>query len=152
MSNSTIDRIEEAVDYGECFKVRVEGLSMLPILGYDHDTIVVRRIDSDEPIMGRIVMCRTAPKHYVTHRVVKIEDDMVTMRGDGRLTYDTPISRECVVGIVEGVIRKNGKYKSCTSRSWRLREQLWLAQPILLRRLSLAVIRRWRRLTHRENR
>ena len=152
MSNSTIDRIEEVVDYGECFKVRVEGLSMLPMLGYDHDTIVVRRIDSNEPIMGRIVMCRTAPKHYVTHRVIKIEDDMVTMRGDGRLTYDTPISRECVVGIVEGVIRKNGKYKSCTSRSWRLRERLWLAQPMLLRRLSLAVIRRWRRLTHRENR
>ena len=135
MSNVDVDRFEEAVAYGECFQVRVDGLSMLPLLGYGRDTLIVRRI---------------APKHYVTHRAIEVENGMVTMLGDGRLTYDHPIRRECVVGVVEGVIRQSGKRVSCMSRSWRLRERLWLAQPMLLRRLSLALIRRWRRLTHKD--
>ena len=137
MSNVDVDRFEEAVAKGECFQVRVDGLSMLPLLGYGRDTLIVRRI----------VMCRIAPKHYVTHRAIEVKNGMVTMLGDGRLTYDHPISRECVVGVVEGVIRQSGKRVSCMSRSWHLRERLWLAQPMLLRRLSLALIRRWRNLT-----
>ena len=149
MSNVDVDRFEEAVAKGECFQVRVDGLSMLPLLGYGRDTLIVRRIGLNEPIVGRIVMCRIAPKHYVTHRAIEVENGMVTMLGDGRLTYDHPISRECVVGVVEGVIRQSGKRVSCMSRSWRLRERLWLAQPMLLRRLSLALIRRWRNLTHK---
>lgn len=149
MSNCKVDRFEEAVEYGECFQVRVDGLSMLPLLGYGSDTLVVRHIDHNAPITGRIVMCRIAPKHYVTHRAVKVDDNMVTMLGDGRLTYDPPISRDKVVGVVEAVIRKDGRMVSCTSRSWRLRERLWLAQPMLLRRISLALIRRWRNITHR---
>ena len=149
MSNCKVDRFEEAVEYGECFQVRVDGLSMLPLLGYGSDTLIVRRIAHSTPITGRIVMCRIAPKHYVTHRAVRVTHDIVTMRGDGRLTYDSPIRRNKVIGIVEAVIRKDGTMESCTSRSWRLRERLWLAQPMLLRRISLALIRRWRNITHR---
>ena len=44
MSNVDVDRFEEAVAYGECFQVRVDGLSMLPLLGYGRDTLIVRRI------------------------------------------------------------------------------------------------------------
>lgn len=146
MSNCIIDRIEESVAFGECFEVRIEGLSMLPFLGHNGDMIIVRRIDTTESIVGRIVMCRIAPKHYVTHRAMSIDNGIVMMLGDGRLTYDTPVSRDKIVGIVEGVIRKNGKVKHCDSHSWRLRERLWLAQPMSLRRLSLAIIRRCMRV------
>ena len=146
MSNCIIDRIEGSVAFGECFEVRIEGLSMLPLLGRDGDRVIVRRIDTTEPIVDRIVMCRVAPKYYITHRAMSIENDMVTMLGDGRLTYDAPVSRNKIIGIVEGVIRKNGKVEHCNSRSWRLRERLWLAQPMILRRFSLAIIRRCMRV------
>lgn len=148
MGNCTIDRIEEAVEYGECFNIRVEGESMLPLLGRAGDVIVVRRIHIDEPIVGRIAMCRVRSKHYVTHRVIKRDSGMVIMRGDGRLTFDDPVERESIVGIVEGVIRQNGKRESCLSQYWRLRERLWLAQPIWMRRITLGIIRRWNRLTN----
>lgn len=148
MGNCTIDRIEEAVEYGESFNIRVEGESMLPLLGRAGDVIIVRRIHIDEPIVGRIAMCRVQSKHYVTHRVIKRDAGMVIMRGDGRLTFDDPVERESIVGIVEGVIRQNGKRESCLSRYWRLRERLWLAQPIWMRRITLGIIRRWNRLTN----
>ena len=95
-------------------------------------------------------MYRLGPKHYVTHRVVKVENDVVTLLGDGRITYDEPIRRDMVVGVVEGVIRKSGRKLSCTSRLWRFREWLWLSQPMIIRRYALAIIRRWMKLTKRE--
>ena len=150
MSNCLVDRFEEAVDYGECFNIRVDGTSMLPLLGSGRDTIIIRRTRTDEPIVGRIAMYRLGPKHYVTHRVVKVENDVVTLLGDGRITYDEPIRRDMVVGVVEGVIRKSGRKLSCTSRLWRFREWLWLSQPMIVRRYALAIIRRWMKLTKRE--
>lgn len=149
MSNCQIDRFEEAVECGECFNIRVDGSSMLPLLGYGHDTIIIRRTHADEPIVGRIAMYRLGPKHYVTHRVIKHEGDMVILLGDGRITYDEPIRRDMVIGVVEGVIRESGRKLSCTSRLWRLREWIWLTQPLIVRRYALAIIRRWRDLTKR---
>lgn len=149
MSNCNIDWIEETTKEGKCFEVRVSGDSMLPLLGDRRDRLIVRHISSSDAIIGRIVMYRTSPGHYIVHRVVKIENNIVTMLGDGRLTYDTPTKRENIIGVVEGVIRHNGKTEYCNTHSWRLRERIWLAQPMLLRRCSLAIIRRWRRITHK---
>lgn len=150
MKNCAIDRFEEAVGYGECFNIRVDGTSMLPLLGYGRDTIIIRRIRNDEPIDGRIVMYRLEAKHYVTHRVVKVDGETVTTMGDGRITRDEPIHRSMIIGVVEGVIRKSGLKLSCTSRIWRFREWLWLWQPLFIRRYALAIIHRWMRLTKKQ--
>lgn len=150
MNNCQIDRFEEVVEYGECFKIRVNGLSMLPLLGYGRDTIIVRRTRTDEPIKGRIVMYRLEANHYVTHRVVMVDGATVTTMGDGRITHDEPIYRDMIVGVVEGVIRKSGRKLSCTSRIWRFREWLWLSQPMFVRRYALAIIHRWIKLTKKQ--
>lgn len=149
MANCSIDRFEEAVEYGECFNIRVDGHSMLPLLGYGKDTIIVRRTRTDEPIVGRIAMYRLGPRHYITHRVVSVEGDTVLLLGDGRITFDEPIKRDMIVGVVEGVIRQNGRKVSCTSRLWRLRERMWLMQPMIVRRYTLAILHRWIKITQR---
>ena len=150
MANFAVDRFEESVEYGECFKIRITGHSMLPLLGYGHDTIVIRRTAPDEPIVGRIAMYRLGPKHYVTHRVMSVDGDTVTLLGDGRITYDEPIKRNMIVGVVESVIRQSGRTVSCTSRIWRIRERLWLMQPMIIRRYALGILRHWIRLTQRK--
>lgn len=149
MANFSVDRFEDSVEYGECFKIRVTGHSMLPLLGYGRDTIIIRRTRHDESIVGRIAMYRLGPKHYVTHRVISVDGDTVTLLGDGRITKDEPIRRDMIVGVVESVIRQNGRLLSCTSRTWRLKERLWLMQPMIVRRYALALLHRWIRFTQR---
>ena len=122
---------------------------MLPLLGYGRDTIIIRRTLHDESIVGRIAMYRLGPKHYVTHRVISVEGDTVTLLGDGRITKDEPIRRDMIVGVVESVIRQNGRLLSCTSRTWRLKERLWLMQPMIVRRYALALLHHWIRFTQR---
>lgn len=134
--------IEQVVAVGDSFKMVVTGYSMLPLLGFGRDTIVVRRIGTDEVIDGRIAMFRARDGRIIVHRVIGIEDDVVVLRGDGNVVQCERCRRSDVIGVVESVIRESQREVSCQSRWWRIRERMWLALPMLLRRYALGVIRR----------
>ncbi|MBQ8493693.1 MAG: S24/S26 family peptidase [Alistipes sp.] len=136
------DNIESLVDPGESFKIVVTGYSMLPLLGYGRDTIVVRRTYSDEPIGGRIAMFRAKDRHIIVHRVIAVDGDNVTFQGDGNPYQREHCKRGDVVGVVDEVIREDGRTVSCITRRWRLRECVWLCQHTLVRRYALAILRR----------
>ena len=88
-------------------------------------------------------MFRTTNRRIIVHRVIAIDGDKVTFHGDGNLAQTEECSRKDVIGVVDTVIRQNGKEVSCTTRWWRIRERIWLAQPIIIRRYALAIMRRW---------
>lgn len=138
-----LDNIEELISVGESFELKVTGFSMLPLLGGGNDTIIVRRTDSTEPIMGRIAMFRERDGHIVVHRVREIKDGVVTLMGDGNTKGREQCSRESIVGVVEYVRRGSGRVVSCTSWWWRTREKMWLWTPRIVRQYTLALMRRW---------
>lgn len=135
--------IEDVVEVGETFVLNVTGYSMLPLLGYAGDTIVVRRTACDESIVGRIAMFRMNGGKIVVHRVVYEEDGVVHLRGDGNIVQVERVSRKDIVGVVEGVRRRRGKVVNCSSRWWRFREWVWLSSPRIVRRSILALLHRW---------
>ncbi len=141
--HSVFDNIEQIVERGDTFKMTVTGYSMLPLLGNGHDHIVVRRTEDDEDIMGRIAMFRMPDRRIIVHRVVAIKDGLVTLHGDGNLYQREQVRREAIVGVVESVVRQSGKVVSCTTRLWRIRERIWLCQPLIIRRGALGIMRRW---------
>lgn len=145
-----LDNIEELVAVGENFRLYVKGSSMLPLLGYGRDHIILRRTTAEEDIMGRIAMFRGERGNIIVHRVIGLHDGIVTLRGDGNIYQVEQCRREKIVGVVESVIRQNGRCVSCTSSLWRLRERIWLSQPLIVRRYALAIIRRWKRYVKRE--
>lgn len=135
--------IESLVDPGALFKMHVKGYSMLPLLGFGDDVIVLRRTTMEDDIMGRIAMFRAADGHIIVHRVIDLRDGIVTLRGDGNIIQCERCRRKDIIGVVESVIRSNGKNVSCTTRSWQRREKVWLRQPQIVRRYALAIMRRW---------
>lgn len=139
-----MDNIEHIVERGESFEMVVTGYSMLPLLGYGHDRIVLHRTTDDEPIINRAAMFRMGGRRIIVHRVINIDDKgIVTLKGDGNLRQTELCRRDEIIGIVDSVIRKSGKHVSCTSRCWRMRERIWLSQPYIIRRFALAVMHRW---------
>lgn len=142
-----LDNIEELIPIGESFVLYVTGYSMLPLLGYGRDHIIVRRTDNEEPILGRIAMFRTPDRHIIVHRVVRIEGDVVILQGDGNPYAQERCKRSEIVGVVDAVVRQNKRVVSCTTPQWRRRERIWLCQPAIVRRYALAIIRRWREWT-----
>ena len=139
----TTKSIEDIVEVGELFKIVVTGYSMLPLLGLRRDTIILRRIDGNEDISGRIAMFRNEKGHIVVHRVISVDNNMVTLRGDGNLYQVEQSPRTEIIALLESVIRENGKEVSCTSKQWHRKERRWLALPLWMRRYILAILRRW---------
>lgn len=138
-----VDNIEDIIPAGDCFEMVVTGRSMLPLLGVGRDAILVRRVAEDYPILNRIAMFRAADGHIVVHRVIKDTDGKVVLQGDGNVFLREHCRRDEIIGVVERVVRQSGRVVDCTSRWWRLRERMWLAQPLLVRRYALAVMHRW---------
>lgn len=136
-------RIEDLVDVGTRFKIVVKGYSMLPLLGFGRDTIVLKRVDAKEDISGHIAMFRGDNGRIVVHKVVSVDGDMVTLRGYGNLYQEEQVKRKYIVAVLESVIRESGKELCCTSEQWRRRERRWLSLPLWLRRYILAILRRW---------
>ena len=138
-----LNNIENLVDVGDCFVLRVLGYSMLPMLGHCSDKIVVRRIGPEHDIMHRIAMFRTPQNKIIVHRVIAVQGDEVVLQGDGNLYEVERCSRAEIVGVVESVRRRGGREISCTTKKWQRRERLWLSQPLFVRRCVLAIMRRW---------
>lgn len=117
----------------------VRGFSMRPFLDDGRDKVIL--VPPRTPKVGDVVLAEIAEQRYALHRVIKIENGVYTMRGDGNpLSLKEQFTEEKMVGIAYGFIRK-GKKVSTTSLKWRCYSAVWrLLTP--LRRVLLAIYRR----------
>ena len=141
--HKVLDNIELLVAVGESFELHVKGYSMLPMLGFGDDVIIVRRVDPKEDIVGRIAMFRGTHNQIIVNRVLSVNDGVVVLRGDGNILQTEECQRGEIIGVVDKVRRESGKVVNCTTPRWRRRERLWLAVPRWVRGKMLAVMRRW---------
>ena len=117
----------------------VRGFSMRPFLDDGRDKVILA--PPRVPNVGDVVLAEVADKRYALHRVIKIEDHIYTMRGDGNpLSMTEEFTFDKIIGVADGFIRK-GKEVSTASRKWRCYSAIWnFLKP--LRRILLAIYRR----------
>lgn len=117
----------------------VKGFSMHPFLDNGRDKVVL--LPPRTPKQGDVVLAEVRERTYALHRVIKEDNGIFTMRGDGNLLSMTEqFTQENIVGIAGGFIRK-GKYVSVQSRKWRWYSAFWnAAKPV--RRILLSLYRR----------
>jgi hypothetical protein len=117
----------------------VRGFSMRPFLEDGRDKVVL--VPPREPKIGDVVLAEISEKRYALHRVIKVENGIYTMRGDGNpLRMTEQFTQDKIIGLADGFIRK-GKFVSTDSRQWRCYSAVWnIMKP--LRRILLAIYRR----------
>ena len=117
----------------------VRGFSMRPFLEDGRDKVVL--VPPREPKIGDVVLAEISEKRYALHRVIKVENGIYTMRGDGNpLRMTEQFTQDKIIGLADGFIRK-GKFVSTNSRQWRCYSAVWnIMKP--LRRILLAIYRR----------
>lgn len=140
--NKLLDNLESLADNSP-FEITVTGYSMLPLLGRGLDTVVVRPCPDEELTVGRIVLFRAGSHRLIVHRIVRRDGNDFVMAGDGNYRKTERCTLDQVIGVVDKVIRRDGKVVDCTSRMWHLREKCWLSTPAICRRYITAVMRRW---------
>lgn len=115
--------IRAALKRGQRVRMTVNGSSMLPFI---HDGEVVEL----EPIyllpkMGDIVLLRCSEDRYVAHRVTRLEDDTLFLRGDAQLHYEGPFTLRDVLGRVTTAWH-NGRPRALDRGLWRLAGLVWI--------------------------
>ena len=117
----------------------VRGFSMRPFLEDGRDKVVLS--PPREPKIGDVVLAEISEKRYALHRVIKVENGIYTMRGDGNpLWMKERFTEENIVGVADAFII-NGKTVPTAGSRWRNCSRFWkLMTP--MRRILLAIYRR----------
>ena len=139
-----IPEIIQLLNEGHTITLKLKGYSMRPFLESNRDkALITKAINRTK---GDAVLAEISHGFYVLHRVIKIQGDDVTLRGEGNLTNEY-CKRSDVKGFVVGFYRKGRTtIEKTNSVKWLLYSWLWMMlSPV--RRYLLAFHRHiWLRL------
>ena len=125
-----LKEVRTLIAAGHDVTLRVRGVSMRPFLEDRRDQIVLTQPGVVK--VGDAVLAEIAPGKYVYHRIISIESDKVTLRGDGNV-YGTEHCRlEDVAAATKELIRKGRGY-SAQGKAWRYYSALWPSWPFARR-------------------
>lgn len=122
---------------GHDVTLRVRGVSMRPFLEDRRDQIVLTQPGVVK--VGDAVLAEIAPGKYVYHRIISIEGDKVTLRGDGNV-YGTEQCRLADVAAATKELIRKGRSYSAQGKAWRYYSALWPSWPFA-RRVLLKLYR-----------
>ncbi len=118
-----IPAVAELLKEGHTVTLPLRGNSMRPFLVHKRDKallILPKAIKTGDPVLAEV-----SSKHYVLHRIVKIEGDTITLCGDGNCATES-CHRDNVVALAVEFYRKGRtRPDSIYSLKWRVYSALW---------------------------
>jgi hypothetical protein len=137
-NETLLPEIVKIMDEGHTVTLRLRGFSMRPFLEDNRDKALL--VKAKDVHKGDAVLAEISPKHFVLHRIIKIEGDNITLRGDGNLGVEHCKMND-VKGFVLGFYRKGReKIDKTNGAKWRIYSFVWMhLYPI--RRYLLGVYR-----------
>jgi len=120
-----IEEVEKIISTGKPVELKVEGKSMRPYLRSGKDVIVLFPCHPGDLKRGDIVLF-CYENNYIFHRIIRIENDKLLIQGDGVINrYETALKSD-VIGIVQQIIRPDGKRVSTHGLSSEIYWRCWL--------------------------
>ena len=113
--------VEAFIKEGRSVILKARGQSMLPFIFPERDSVQLEKAESLS--VGDIVLVRlyrSASPYYVMHRIIRIEDGVFTMMGDGNISGVEKFRRENVIAKVTAIVSEDGKSRKVEKASvWR---------------------------------
>ncbi len=126
----------ESINSGNSARIKISGFSMYPLVTNWRDSVVLTKAADIKK--GDVPLIRRPDGSYVLHRVVKIKDGKLGLRGDYEQKIEYPVSPEDVVAVASGFYR-NGKLISCQSFGYKVYKAFWM-NTVWLRPLMLKIL------------
>ncbi|MDO4737111.1 MAG: S24/S26 family peptidase [Bacteroidales bacterium] len=133
-----LPQVVRLIEEGHSATIIARGDSMRPFIEDGRDKLVLGKADSIK--VGDVILAEVSEGSFVCHRIERISNGMITMRGDGNVIGTECFPKDKVRAKLLQVIRKGKVYTMATSRLWRLYSAIW---PRLypVRRYLLALYR-----------
>lgn len=118
-----LPQVVALLEEGHTVTLPLRGRSMRPFLEDGRDKALLQT--AGNPQVGDAVLAEISKGHFVLHRIIAIDGDKVTLRGDGNLANE-----HCTLSDIRakaiGFYRKGRtKLDSTDGRKWRLYSWLW---------------------------
>ncbi len=113
------------------------GWSMLPMIWDRRDNLLIAPLTEDSISVGRLLFVRLSSKRYILHRLVAIDGNRLTLRGDGNPYQREECDRSEVIGELIAVER-NGKILELGSDAWDYFDRFWPKNDFIRRCLLYA--------------
>ena len=128
-----LPEFERLIQAGHTVEFTPQGVSMRPFIEGGRDSVLLRLCK--RPKVGYIVLARIN-ETYVLHRIVKITDENIILRGDGNLKGEEVCTFDDILGQVVRVKGKAGVHKRLT------KGRLWRYTPTFIKWFVLKVYRK----------
>ncbi len=139
------ETIRMVLESGGEFRMFPRGISMLPLIVQQRDSVVLIKPKGDLK-KNDIAFYLRDDGHYVLHRVMKAENGKYSMCGDNQHWLEEGIENRHIIGVVSRINRKD---KVITDDTLSYRIYLFVWQSFILRRVFFkfrGLFRKLRRL------
>lgn len=135
-----LGEVDNLLREGHSVVIMTKGCSMLPFIHGDRDSVELVRTESLKA--GDIALAQVSKGRYVLHRVIAVEGNAVTLKGDGNLDSTESCTLDDVCGIVRTILRPGDRKTDCGTGWFGFISRTWRSMPRFFRRYFLAIYRR----------
>ena len=135
-----LGEVKSLLAEGKDVVIPTKGNSMLPFIRGGRDSVNLRLLDTVEA--GDIVLAEIREGIYVLHRVIEVDGESVTLKGDGNLRGVEKCRRPDIAGTVLSILKDNVREVDCRAPKAMRRARAWRALGRPFRRVFLAIYRR----------
>lgn len=100
-----LGEVSQMLREGKPYAIYVKGYSMRPFIEHTRDRVFLEKRDSYSE--GDAVLAQIAPGHYVLHRIIEKQGDILILQGDGNIDQVEYCKEGDVSGVVTQYIRPN---------------------------------------------
>ena len=135
-----MEQIRELISEGKTVTLTVKGNSMNPFMVHLRDQITLGPWKDEDIKIGAVALVKDTNGNYLIHRIIRRNDNAVTLLGDGNMNMTETATFENIIGIMLSITRK-GRVVRANSLCWRVYSWLWrILTPV--RRLPLGIRRK----------
>ena len=136
-----MEEIRRLISEGHTVTLTVKGNSMNPFLVHLRDQMTLGPWKDEDICKGCTALVKDIRGQYLIHRIIRRDNDSVTLIGDGNVGLYETAKMDEIIGIMYSITRK-GKVWKADGSIWKLYSWFWMAL-LPIRRWPLGL---WRRL------
>ena len=127
-----MEEIRTLISEGKSVTLTVKGNSMNPFIVHMRDRMTLGPWKDEDIRKGTVALVRDIRGNYLIHRIIRKDENTVTLLGDGNVGFTETATIDNIIGIMHSVERKN-KIWTSNSMIWRLYSWVWMTLTPLRR-------------------
>ena len=114
-----MEEIRTLISEGKTVSLTVKGNSMNPFMVHLRDQMTLGPWKEEDLRKGTVALVLDTHGNHLIHRIIRVDENTVTLLGDGNVCQTETATKDNVIGIMYSIDRKGRTYTP-QSLAWRI--------------------------------